>query len=229
MCRKTSEHIVAYIDMLGAKSRINGNQNESLNSLYGLYLRTLDGAKCFQIDVKFKIFSDNIVIARKLSPIGNEQRITEIEAVLWWCGVFCNQSVSDDFGWLCRGGITIGSFFIDNMMVWGGALDKVYKIESRIANYPRIVIDPAILLEVQSYKKTKGLIQKDSDDMYILNYMDMGPLTGKSASEGFEKMKSTAEVDEKIYKKLVWHKNYVNNGLEEVKDVLGDDGCRLKW
>lgn len=50
-------------------------------------------------------------------------------------------SVSNSVGWLVRGGITIGDFYIDDMFVWGAALVKAYELEEKIAVYPRVILD----------------------------------------------------------------------------------------
>ena len=48
-------------------------------------------------------------------------------------------------GLLTRGGIASGSYFVDDMMVWGTALVKAHSLENSIAVYPRIVVDPELI------------------------------------------------------------------------------------
>ena len=69
-------------------------------------------------EIQFKIFSDNIVIAKRLSN-DYEKRIMDIKCVLNCVYHFACSSVWDCVVWFVRGGITIGELFIDDTMVWG--------------------------------------------------------------------------------------------------------------
>jgi len=227
---KTSEHIVAFLDMLGATSRVKKDQDATLNEIHALYSTTIKIAKenCLLGDlegIKIKIFSDNIIIAKELSPNPSERKVGIID-VLWWCALFQNRAISDDFGWLVRGGITIGDFYIDNLMVWGKALLTTVELEKKMAKDPKIVIDTTILPIIRNYKKTNQLVIQDDDGKYILNFMDMWPLVGESVKKGFEIIKSKALplYDDDLHKKLRWHMNYVNKYLDILEP---DSGQRL--
>jgi len=50
--------------------------------------------------------------------------------------IFACSAVGDYVGWLFRGGITIGEFYINDTIVWGLALLRAYELEEKIANYP---------------------------------------------------------------------------------------------
>lgn len=69
--RKTDTYIVAYIDLLGMTNRIKGTDRQLVNKLYNLYTFSMKLTKDIQIeenqDIRFKIFSDNIIIAKSLS------------------------------------------------------------------------------------------------------------------------------------------------------------------
>jgi len=228
---KTSEHIVAFLDMLGATSRMNKDQDVTLNEIHDLYSSTIKIAKenCLLGDlegIKIKIFSDNIIIAKEL-PSNQSEREVGISDVLWWCTLFQNRAISNDFGWLVRGGITIGDFYIDDLMVWGKALLTTVDLEKKMAKDPKIVIDTTILPIIRSYKKTTRLVVQDDDGKYILNFMDMWPLVGESAKKGFEIIKSKALplYDDDLHKKLRWHMNYVNKNLDILEPDSGQRLC----
>lgn len=126
--RKTDTYIVAYIDLLGMTNRIKGADGRLvMNKLYNLYTFSMKLTKDIQIeenqDIQFKIFSDNIIIAKKLSA-ETGQRKRDISSLLMCAGHFQQLTVSDSVGWLLRGGISIGQLFIDDVMVWGDALLK---------------------------------------------------------------------------------------------------------
>lgn len=76
--RKTDAYIVAYIDLLGVTNKIQSKDSQlAMNKLHNLYTFSVKLTRDVQIeenqDIQFKIFSDNIIIAKKLSnQIPNE-------------------------------------------------------------------------------------------------------------------------------------------------------------
>lgn len=236
--RETSQYIIAYLDILGVTSRM-GLQKESqvlpLNKLYNLYMFVMEltekdkGIKNLE-DIEFKIFSDNIIIAKKLSLTSSE-RILDIKSVLNCVSHFQTSVVGDAVGWLVRGGITIGEFFINDTMVWGSALLRAIELEEKVAIYPRIAIDTAILSELQSNKELADYLLLDFDGVHFLNYMNIWHFAGESVKDGFEKMKSEArntngQYPDRIYQKLYWHMNYINSELDK-KNERKDRKYRL--
>jgi hypothetical protein len=236
--RKTSQYIVAYLDILGIASRMAKNKKGkelSLNKLHNLYIFAIELTKKtkgidFLRGIKFKIFSDNIIIAKKLS-LDPFKRISDIYSVFNCVSHFQCLSVGDGVGWLVRGGITIGELFINNLMVWGSARLRAYELENNIASYPRVVIDYTMLPELKSYTKMAPYLLSDSDGVVFLNYMNIWHFSGKIVKLGFDEMKNeTIKPDgsypDKIYQKLYWHMNYINCELDK-KNELRDKKYRL--
>lgn len=228
--RATSQYIVAYLDVLGVVSRMNtdrGVQMLSLNKLYNLYksvmeLTEKDGGIKNLEGIEFQIFSDNIIISKKLSSTSMD-RIQDIKSVLNCVSHFQISSVGSGVGWLVRGGITIGELFIDNTMVWGSALLRAYELENNIAIYPRVAIDASIVSELQKNQETAEYLLLDYDGIYFLNYMSIWHFAGEIVKNGFEKIKdevrkADGSYTDRIYQKLVWHMNYINCELEKKKE-----------
>ena len=108
--------------------------------------------KCASTEIiKFKIktvfFSDSVVRIRYASDWekgmlsdGHYMCMLEKELVLL-AGI---QSKLLRRGILIRGGITIGDVLYDEETnhLFGKAMNRAYELESKIANYPRIIIDP---------------------------------------------------------------------------------------
>lgn len=97
--RKTDTYIVAYIDLLGMTNRIKGTDRLLvMNKLYNLYTFSMSLTKDIQIeenqDIRFKIFSDNIIIAKSLST-EIEQRKRDIRSLLMCAGHFQELTVSE--------------------------------------------------------------------------------------------------------------------------------------
>lgn len=230
--RKTDEYIVAYIDLLGVTNRINSKDNQlAMNKLYNLYTFSVNLTKEIQIkenkNIQFKIFSDNIIIAKKLSTETN-QRSQDIHSLLMCAGHFQELSISDSVGWLLRGGISIGQLFIDDVMVWGEALLKSYYLEDKIANYPRIIIDKNIVNEIMQNEVLHEYLRKDFDNLYFLNFLNDCHFCGERLMKGFQIMQEEIgkNMDEKTYQKLSWHMNFVNAELDR-KNEKKDKKYRL--
>lgn len=219
----TSQYIVAYLDLLGVTDRIksdDGYQIIAMNKLHNLYTFTIDLASKIAIegyqDIQFKIFSDNIIIAKKLSE-QPDRRLLDIKCLLNCVSHFQCLSVEDGVGWLVRGGITVGELFLDETMVWGKALLKAYNLECRIAIYPRIIIDCEMLSEIVTNKELSEYVLQDFDNMYFLNYLCIQHFGGRLLMNGFAIMQDELEskISETIYQKLCWHMNYVNKELDK--------------
>jgi len=232
--RETSEYIVAYLDLLGVTTRMKNNiyaQKIAMNKLHNLYNFNMNVTREIAIDgyqdIQFKIFSDNIIIAKKLS-IDLKTRVQDIKSLLNCVSNFQCSAVTDDVGWLVRGGISIGDFYIDETMVWGQALLKSYEHENNIAIYPRIIIDSNIISELQKSEELTGYISQDFDNMYFLNYLYIQHFGGRFLKNGFKLMLDELKgtYSERVYQKLCWHMNYINRELDK-KNERGESKYRL--
>lgn len=230
--RITDTYIVAYIDLLGVTNKIISDEQQlAMNKLYNLYTFTIDITKAIQTeeikDIQFKIFSDNIIMAKRLSTEVT-QRKQDIKSLLMCAGHFQELSASDSVGWLLRGGISIGQLFIDDIMVWGEALLKSYYLENMVANYPRIIIDRNVVSEIDKDNLLCGYLRKDFDNLYFLNFLNDCHFCGEALMNGFQMIikEANKNIDDKIYQKLSWHMNFVNSELDR-KNESKDRKYRL--
>lgn len=170
------DHVVAFIDILGSSEAISRDANSSLNIVHQAYKKSLEGFGNIFTGAQFqpavKIFSDNIVVA---VPCKDKQ----FEPVAFLAVAMMSAVIQVEFlkkGWLTRGGICTGSFFADDIMVWGKGLVDAYTIENTVAVYPRIVIDPALIGHLRSFEeldaKTSVWLQQDNDGMFYINYIN---------------------------------------------------------
>jgi len=226
MTKKTSEYIVAYIDMLGTKSRMKNSEKNQLflNTLYKRFNNIKKQVKDPSSKIDLKFFSDNLVIAKKLvSSQKPQERVSNIRNVLSLASYFQYDSAVCDNGFLVRGAVTIGDFFVEKgSIVYGHALDRVYKLERDIAIYPRIIIDPKELPEFKNNETIRSYISNDFDGIYFLNYLKNMKNQKTPSDNEFEKIKKMGYYDkkdlhdetgvyaDKVYQKCSWHTNYVN-------------------
>lgn len=223
---KTTPHIVAFIDILGATNAILKQTDESLTVIHSIYERAITIFPMFQEPglerPKVKIFSDNIVLAL---PYDASHRKTDalfgvavMSAALQASFLVC--------GWLTRGGIAAGDFFMDDVMVWGPALVRAYELESRVAYFPRVVIESDLAKEcylevIRQYARNKNfhgyVFGKDIDGMLRVEpLLDMGA-RDVMVNEIFnlfkngllEKRLTEHRGDTKVCQKWIWMAHHV--------------------
>jgi len=232
--RETSQYIVAYLDLLGVATRMKVDtdiQKIAMNKLHNLYTFSMKLSKEIAVesykDIQFKIFSDNIIIVKKLSD-QPAQRLLDIKCLLNCVSHFQCSVVGDSVGWLVRGGISIGELYIDETMVWGEALLKAYDLENNVAIYPRILFDPKMVSEIINGKELREYINQDFDNMHYLNCLCIQHFGGQLLMNGFQMMQDelNGKYSEHVYQKLYWHMNYVNRELDK-KNERGEKKYRL--
>ena len=230
-----SLHAIVYLDLLGTTSKIQKDPGDLyLNEIYSLYenvkILTKNGAfsEYGFNDIKVKIFSDNIILAIELNTNND---ILKISRLLYFTSIMQTIAIIHH-SWLMRGGITLGSLFIDDLLVWGSGLVRAYKLESTFAIYPRIVIDPnidsSITTELREEKIWDSFFLEDVDGWSFLNFLNHYTAQDaqgndnreKVLKDSFDRLLKNIEMpneayDKKVYQKVQWYKNYVNASCKE--------------
>lgn len=218
MCNRIQSDVyyVAFLDLLGAKNIIeNDTADEHLNNIHNIYQSwkpILGNAISFE-EIEMKIFSDNILLAVKCDK--NHALYTLCQAVSCVVEhlVRCKYKV--------RGGITKGSLFIDELMVWGKALVAAYKLESYEAKYPRIIVDQNVVEEVE-VKRTCGKAEwlKKDEDYYVLDYLRFPGVNANRAIEIVDIVLSVLDKEDELDEKIKEKNNYFRKYLHETKKEL---------
>ncbi|MBQ7016932.1 MAG: hypothetical protein IJN10_08270 [Firmicutes bacterium] len=222
----TKEYVVAFIDVLGAKNKIKEDVNKSLNIVHQAYdeaiafLDSMYSGETRSLRPEIRIFSDNIVIAVDTSI---KDRSSALVAVLIYAGLIQHQFLHNRY--LVRGGISMGEFFIDDIMLWGTALTRAYEIENSISIYPRIVLDPRMVGEIRVVENPvlSRWIKQDVDHLLFVHYMQDRTLKEKDKfillllirlKEADELLKEV-NGNLKVQQKILWHISYLQNILEK--------------
>lgn len=152
--------VVTFIDILGFKNLVENRSENEMREILSLFHR-LNNESPFSRDIhkdstllkelartiKIIFFSDSVVRIR-YAPDYEKSNICD---GLYMCilekELLILAEIQSDLlkkGILIRGGITIGDIFYDNetYQLFGKAMTRAYELESKIANYPRIIIDP---------------------------------------------------------------------------------------
>ena len=209
---------VAFIDILGCRDMMRKDSEESLNRVHRIYVGACEGYKKFANSQSLcmpdiKIFSDNIVLSIN-EDIHGEFALSNL---ILAAAVFQLKFLEE--GILVRGGITKGDFFSDKIMLWGNALARAYQLESELAIYPRIIVDPKYALEFKILPaiKNRKLIKEDIDGIHLINYLN---LIYSLNAEECRKLIEESNVllvglnnNDSKNQKLGWHKNYTSTYL----------------
>ena len=227
---KTTKSIVAFIDVLGSTEAIMKDADKSLQMMHDAYSEAIDLYQSLfdkerRIKPNAKIFSDNIVVS--VSREGESGH-----------GAFCAVAMISAIiqvqflkhGFLTRGGIASGSFFVDNMMVWGTALVKAHDLENNLALYPRIIVDPDLIGDLKLadpkciFVKCKEWIEQDTDNFFMISYLNKYLLNKEIfiiklmglAEDNIVKYNSEGKL--KACQKWLWFSNYIKEKLTTEDD-----------
>lgn len=223
---KISRHIIAFIDILGSSKAIITDSQSSLEIVHSAYESALKEFNTLfdnkKIKPTVKVFSDNIVVAVPC-PQGLEKPC--FLAIAMMSGIIQVEFLKKKY--LTRGGITIGDFFCDDVMVWGNALVKAYELESKVAVYPRVIIEPELIRELNLVSEDdkshyKKWIRQDKDSFFYIDYLNnclknawmlcLGMLEDSDIEVG----KNLKDV--KVCQKWLWLRSYLREKLPEVFD-----------
>lgn len=185
MSYKYEERIVAFIDILGFANKISKSKNDevSLNKL----CKAIHSIKDYIKEAQDKLdlpdtsnvtqFSDSVVISLKMEDsyqmLSIFQLLKKIQVNL----------IRENI--LLRGGIVKGQLIHTNDILLGPGLVNAYYLESKCAQYPRIVIDPKVLwqfarlkgdknsLRIKDYGHHKTFIADEDGTSYIDYFNDL--------------------------------------------------------
>lgn len=228
------DYVVCYVDFLVSKRNIDqmGEKSffENVHDAFAFALNFESKLKIFG-DLQFKVFSDNILIAHEVPNISDKGDVYRAyNNITQFLKSFAPRFIQQ--GILFRGGITLGKLAINEVMVWGGALVDVVKIEENIAIYPRIVISQELLnvfalYDLDEYDfEEKFSCLKDNDGCVFVDYVHYSepPTAEITISEGYcaiiEKIRD--EDSPKILQKYNWHKKYLERAKEIHNDISGE-------
>ncbi|MCI9127434.1 MAG: hypothetical protein HFG28_09580 [Eubacterium sp.] len=223
---KNTLSIIAFLDILGGKQLIEQVPDKSLNLVHKSYSEAIkkytNMANPKFVLPNINIFSDNITVSFRIDD--NFDNCFEcVISVILFCATLTIQFLEN--GLLIRGGITIGYCFSDNLMVWGKALVRAYEIESTIAIYPRIIIDPFAdnLFDFLAKSKYKNIICKDFDGLYFIDIFYLRHPSTLSVLKLLidENTKRINNLDDKNLKerqKLKWLQNYYYEKYNYIKN-----------
>jgi hypothetical protein len=119
-----------------------------------------------------------------------------------------------------RGGVTAGSIYYDGEHLFGPALVAAYSLESKVAQHPRIVVDPGLLRRAEkdrSLGATHHSVEQDRDYIFSLLKEDSDGIWFVDYLRG-----ARDEVDDPpcgYVDFLVAHKAFISKAIADIRDL----------
>jgi hypothetical protein len=236
--------VVAFVDILGYKDLINDspeNSQETLNKIHNALHQSHSSIDPKRYLIKplgkkdryaLRAFTDNVVIGYPIGGRGDAE--VELGSIFDHLSYF--QMALTMKGFFIRGAISIGGFYMDDLIVFGDGLIEAYKGEKFFARDPRIILTESALNSVKQHLTFYGNksrapqvrnLLKDTDGQFFVNY-----LTTLYPEEGYlylEELSTHKKVIEDklsnyignpvIWYKYFWSANYHNYWCKEQKQV----------
>lgn len=180
--------VTMFIDILGSKDRKNFEEWYHIMDIFNLAVereKKLDESHSWTVYKReIHMFSDCAYIIYDYKD-GIDETKKDMNALMC-IACYNTEKLIYEFlrnGFIVRGAITYGDIYFENERnVWfGPAMNRAFYLESKIAKYPRIIIDPEYAQGLVSYNEQKyrsniiqqttngEIISKDADDLYYLN------------------------------------------------------------
>lgn len=225
---KNVKSVVAFIDLLGAKELIQNDPENSLEIIHSCYEYAKNEIKDkYPSELNFpqiNIFSDNIVLSLPLYDMENNNSDKDLMNIM---SVIVYSSIIQYYFWvnrlLVRGAISFGSFFSDELMVWGQGLVNSYQLESSIAIFPRIIIDPQYDNNIRDIfgNMITMFTSEDFDGLLFVDPLKRRFLESRDFVEDFLqdnelRIKNMEKFDSKKYQKYMWMQKYLEEKLRSI-------------
>jgi hypothetical protein len=128
-------------------------------------------------------FSDSIVRVRFLDGDNQLYPIGHVLSEINHLSLIQGELISEDI--ILRGALTIGDIYLNQGIIFGPAMVTAYEFESKLAIYPRIVIDPSVLNEVRKdatlrregysggdeIKDIRKLVDRGDNGLWYIDYL----------------------------------------------------------
>lgn len=202
----TEPRFVCFLDILGFTEMINDYENdlsstilqdiqEALQESLAIFEQSTDeNSKAMLSHLKYQLFSDCISISLPYFD-NQEDFLNNFNLISTFTNAFQYNLMSK--GFFVRGGISIGSFYSNNHIIFSKGLVEAYQLESKKAKYPRVLIDDKIIDKLLKYDFSKiyyhGIntyLVKDDDNLVFLNPFKIVP----GLESQFERIKEDAKI-----------------------------------
>lgn len=175
------DRLVAFIDILGFRNLVTGMQADLMNYYFIRDLLKETAILLSEItkpvsnhnnekiskpldSLETTIFSDSIVLSCPISETNPKSEIFFISFSQFLSARLLRNGIS------VRGGIARGWCYHKDNIVFGEGLIKAYDLESKVASFPRIVLDDEVVTRLENHKNDlNNFIKLDSDGFWFID------------------------------------------------------------
>lgn len=208
---KYEQRFVFFIDVLGFSKKVeNSTKSEEIKNIIDCLKQDfIRENKRHNLEYQITQISDCIIISFKNQPSENFKLLSIILII-----EYLQANAFVKYGLLFRGAGTYGNLIHNDEYLFGTAYQEVYKLETKYAIYPRIIIEKEILDKLFITEKEYCLEYLKDDELFY--YIDF--LGNENNSD------DSIEEKEKFYNKA---KEIIKRGLNESKDK--DVSRKYEW
>lgn len=169
---KTEQKIVAFVDILGFsnlikeydkehKQEILVDLHEAVHSSVSVLQHSFPPSNNFSREwvvdkyLEVKLFSDCLCIS---TPVKHESLDFYYHFRFFYMYLATYQLALMEKGYFVRGGVTIGSYYSDPLMIFSGGLIDAYELEKDYAHTPRILVADKLLNRLRPFMLTDNQI-----------------------------------------------------------------------
>lgn len=168
MALELKQHYVAFLDVLGFSEMVKADTTgEKPAYLAKLFRCHQSAGRVFSDDPSCTItqFSDSIVVSKTY----------DVTSFAWFARRVADyQRLLLDEELLCRGGIAVNKHFSNGSFTFSAGLVDAYKIESKAARYPRVVISPEVMsLVFPGQKEIPDFLVREDDGLMFIDYLGL--------------------------------------------------------
>jgi len=178
----TTQKIIGFVDILGFKDMVHkydsGAEPDLLDNLIeiinsaGIFLKlkhstpSSDKLNNWKEKFEVKVFSDCFCLS---IPLEFENFTFEENVTLFYQYLSGFQILLLEKGYLIRGGLTIGSYYSDDNLIFSGGLVEAYELESEYAKMPRIIVSDKFLskLKEKNFSNSNYMLLCDKCSIFI--------------------------------------------------------------
>ncbi|MBB5463668.1 hypothetical protein [Paraburkholderia sp. Cpub6] len=203
--------VVGFLDILGFSAMVEKDSCSDEPKYLPVFLGVFEelAASVDKDGLDVKMFSDSIVIAAALEP-RNVIGVIKVASALQ--RLFLKRRI------LLRGGVAFGKHFSNANIMFSQALVNAYLIESKIARFPRVVIDESVLNFAWHHNSTDDVLKqeirdnvvKDRDGAMFVDYLTEATL-GELTSHVQACIEGNTSPHETILEKMRWLFDYHNH------------------
>lgn len=185
------KRLVLFLDFLGFKEHVERSAREPAHLARLVAAMDVVGNigashKGVLKSQKVTQFSDSIVVSYKVSePSAVFLLLNEI--------AFGVLDLAER-GFLVRGGVAVGKLYHSKRHVVGPAMNEAYRLESKVAKHPRVLIDPKVLDVARAARRSEhspddeagyvsDFMTKDTDGQYFFDYISWSSVVAITGGE----------------------------------------------